>query len=128
MSSCFLDTSAALDIMRDRSSACAAVEPYSEPLISHVAWGELLAGMHRARNPAAELARPKAFVTSSQVIGADQETAVIYGEMLAELESKGQRIPTNDIWIAATAVQFDLPLLAWAGHFGRLASLRWISY
>ena len=114
--------------MRDRSSACAAVEPYGEPLVSHVVWGELLAGMHQARNPAAELARLKAFVTSSQVIGADQEIAAIYGELLAELENKGQRIPTNDIWIAATAVQFDLPLLARDGHFGRLDALRWIFY
>ena len=64
----------------------------------------------------------------AQIIDANQETAFIYGELLTELERAGRRIPTNDIWIAATAVQFDLPLLARDGHFGRLTSLRWISY
>ena len=87
-----------------------------------------MVGPRKARGPVAELARLETLLGPEQIIGVDQETAVIHGELLAELERVGRRIPTNDIWITATAVQFDLPLLARDRHFGRLASLRWIAY
>lgn len=128
MNSCFLDTSAALDMLRGRSSAWDAAEPYEQLLISFAAWGELSGGAWKANDAAVELDRLENFVGPSQIIGADQETASIYGELLADLERRGRRIPTNDIWIAATAVQFDLPLLARDGHFGRLPQLRWVAY
>ena len=35
--------------------------------------------------------------------------------------------PPTDLWVTATAVQFDLPLLARDGHFGRVSQLRWVS-
>ena len=46
-----------------------------------------------------------------------------YGRIIAALEVKGQRIPTNDIWIAATAIQYDLPLLTIDRHFQRIEGL-----
>ena len=63
-----------------------------------------------------------------QVVRADKQTAYIYGELLGDLERQGKRIPTNDVWIAAVAVQFDLPLLARDEHFRRLPRLRWVGY
>lgn len=34
--------------------------------------------------------------------------------MIDALEAQVQPIPTNDIWIAATAKQYDLPLIVFA--------------
>jgi tRNA(fMet)-specific endonuclease VapC len=46
----------------------------------------------------------------------------------AELAGIGKSIPDNDIWIAAMARQFDLPLVTRDGHFAavpRLTTLAW---
>lgn len=97
-------------------------------MVSFAAWGELVTGVFKSRDPAAEMTRLETWVAPSQVIDADQETDLIYGELLADLEKRGRRIPTNDIWIAAVAIQLDLPLVARDGHFGRIAQLRWVAY
>ena len=114
--------------MRNRRSAVVAADGFDDLLVSCVAWGELLLGAQQSFDPAAESRKITERFADEQIVGVDQETAAIYGELLTELERAGRRIPTNDIWIAATAVQFDLPLLARDGHFGRLAALRWLSY
>ncbi|MGH8475970.1 MAG: PIN domain-containing protein [Methylococcales bacterium] len=38
-------------------------------------------------------------------------------------ETKGTPVPTNDIWIAATALQKGLPLFTLDQHFQRIAGL-----
>ena len=43
-------------------------------------------------------------------------------------QKQGQRIPTNDIWIAATAIEYDLPLLSTDIHFKRIDSLSLILF
>ena len=48
--------------------------------------------------------------------------------MKAELAGIGRLIPDNDIWIAAMARQFDLPLVIRDGHFAavpRLTTIAW---
>ena len=128
MSACFLDTSAVVDLSRNRTSAVAAASLYKKAFLSAVVWGEPVSGAYQAQDSVVELLRLERFLASSKVVGAGQETGAIYGELLADLERQGRRIPTNDLWIAATAVQFDLPLLARDGHFGRVPQLRWVSY
>ena len=128
MSNCFLDTSAVLDIFRRRPHARAAIGFYDRLFLPFVVLGELTAGSYRAQNPAAEMKRIREWLQRFEVVGADMESAFICGELMDELECQGKRIPTNDVWVAAIAVQFDLPLLARDRHFGRLSRLRWVDY
>lgn len=53
----------------------------------------------------------------------DLDTARIYGAVRAELEAKGQRIQSNDVWIAALTRQRGLILLTRDGDFGRVSGL-----
>ena len=126
MNTCFLDTSVLVDLSRGRAAAQAAIDPYEELFLSIVALGELVAGAHGADNPATEWERLEACLSRAEVVGSDEETAYIYGDLLGGLERQEKRIPTNDVWIAAVAVQLDLPLLARDEHFRRLSRLRWI--
>ncbi|MEX0682890.1 MAG: PIN domain-containing protein [Dehalococcoidia bacterium] len=44
-------------------------------------------------------------------------TAEAYAIVRAELEQKGRPIPANDLWIAALAVQHQVPVLSRDAHF-----------
>jgi tRNA(fMet)-specific endonuclease VapC len=54
---------------------------------------------------------------TSDIIYTDMQKAEHYASIFAELRKKGKLIPTNDIWIAALARQFDLPLCTFDSHF-----------
>jgi tRNA(fMet)-specific endonuclease VapC len=90
--------------------------------------GELHFGAQRAQRRQEQLAHIRDLLTYAEVLFPDQETTEIYGEVKSELASIGKMIPQNDIWIAATARQFDLPLVTRDGHFdhvSRLTTLAW---
>jgi len=47
----------------------------------------------------------------------DDEVARIYGEIVAALRRRGTPLPTNDIWIAATAARAGASVLTYDPHF-----------
>ncbi len=55
-----------------------------------------------------------------QVLVPDENTTHHYARVFAQLRLLGKPIPTNDIWIAAMAVQHDLILFSRDGHFDLL--------
>ena len=91
-----------------------------EPIvISAISVGELHAGVELARDNAtrsARLARLTAIVASIPVLAVDARVAARYGE----LRRASGRAPSNDLWIAATALAHDMTLLT---RDGRLAAL-----
>jgi tRNA(fMet)-specific endonuclease VapC len=52
------------------------------------------------------------------------ETTVAYAALRASLKRLGRPIPANDAWIAALAIQHDLPVLSRDAHFDFVAGLR----
>lgn len=63
------------------------------------------------------------FLQTAGLLLPDRSTSELYGQVKAELAGIGRLIPDNDIWIAATARQFDLPLVTRDGHFAAVPSL-----
>ncbi|MBU0480231.1 MAG: PIN domain-containing protein [Proteobacteria bacterium] len=53
----------------------------------------------------------------------DEGTAEFYCSVLNQLKNAGTPIPTNDIWIAATAFQHGLKLYTLDAHFARIDGL-----
>lgn len=52
-----------------------------------------------------------------------------YGEIYRYLKMRGQMIGTNDIWIAATALEYECPLVtANTDHFRRVPNLVVLGY
>ena len=78
--------------------------------VSAVTVGELHAGVllaHHEPQQAARLRRLAAVLSEAPVLEVDRAVAVCYGELRAATG----RMPTNDLWIAATALAHDLTLL-----------------
>lgn len=86
--------------------------------------GELEKGIARANDPTKERARVNSFLQHIAVLIPDVATATAYGQICAELEFKGQRIPENDIWIAAVARECNMVLATGDGHYCCVTGLK----
>jgi tRNA(fMet)-specific endonuclease VapC len=51
------------------------------------------------------------------LLSVDQDTAERYPSVYWSLRRKGHPIPTDDMWIAATALQHGLALYSYDSHF-----------
>lgn len=54
----------------------------------------------------------------------DEGTASEYASIYDSLRRRGEMIPINDVWIAASAAQHDLRVLTMDRHFGRIDRIR----
>ena len=94
--------------------------------LNSVVLGELLggfaAGTREAKNRA-ELAR---FLDSPrvEVLPVTTQTADSYALVYSGLRRKGKPIPTNDLWIAASALEHGAGLLTSDAHFAHIDGLR----
>jgi predicted nucleic acid-binding protein len=81
--------------------------------------GELLSGFKAGSKENINRAELEEFLDSPrvQLIGIDEDTAEFYSEIQTALKKKGKPIPTNDIWIAAIALQHGLKLYTKDQHF-----------
>lgn len=130
MRAVLIDTNAYTAFMRAQSPEdreVVEVMAHADRLcVNSVVLGELLggfaAGGREARNRA-ELAR---FLDSPrvEVLPVTANTADSYALVFAALRRKGQPIPSNDLWIAATALEHGLALLTLDAHFSHVEGLR----
>ncbi len=58
-----------------------------------------------------------------RILWPDEQTTHHYARLFLQLRRQGTPIPTNDIWIAALAVQHDLFLFSRDAHFDQLRQL-----
>lgn len=58
-----------------------------------------------------------------EVLCPDDQTTFFYADLYAFLRKKGRPIPTNDIWIAALAIQHNLCLLDRDSDFDHIPQL-----
>ena len=67
-------------------------------------------------------------IAACRVLAVDENTAERYAEVRDELWHRGRPIPGNDLWIAALARQYGLPLLSRDGHFDYVAGMKRIGW
>lgn len=82
-----------------------------EAAISIITYGELLYGAAKSVRRADALARLSALVDLLPILLLEKGAARAYSEIRAELESKGEMIGNNDLWIAAHALATGLTLI-----------------
>lgn len=123
MSAYCLDTSAYSNFRRGNEEVMVLLDRAELVGVSTIMLGELrtgfLLGGRRRRNEA-EL---DAFLDNPvvDVLPVDSETSRQYAEIVAELRKAGTPLPTNDIWIAATAARNGTTVLTCDEHFERIA-------
>lgn len=115
--------------MRGRADVIAPLRDASEIYLNAVVLGELLAGFARGAHRQSNWADLDRFLESPRVnlLEVDEETAQRYAVIHDGLQTAGSLIPTNDIWIAASAMQHGLPLLTLDAHFARIPQIVTVS-
>ncbi len=97
-------------------------------IVSSTMIGELYFGAQRSGHYSEQANKIADLVVQSRVVLCDLDTAAEYGRLKYALELAGARIPENDMWIAASALQYGLPLATRDAHFDRVPGLtveRW---
>ena len=79
--------------------------------LSVITYGELLYGAAKSEQRVAALERLRELVLLLPALALPESAAETYGTIRAELESKGEMIGNNDLWIAAHAVAAGLTLV-----------------
>ena len=126
MRAILLDTNAYTAFMLGAAEVVNVVAHAESLLLNTIVLGELLggfaAGTREAKNRA-ELAR---FLNSPRVdvLPVTAHTADSYALIYVGLRRKGQPIPTNDLWIAASALEHGAGLLTRDAHFAHIDGLR----
>lgn len=119
MNRVLLDTSAYSAFMRGEASAKTAIQSADEIYLNATVLGELIAGFTQASKESKNRRELEEFLASPRVgiLAVDEETSERYAVILTSLRSAGTPIPTNDIWIAASTMQYGLKLLTFDAHF-----------
>lgn len=122
-----LDTNAYSALMADRGSVADFVRRADAVLISAVVLGELLFGFRNGTRYNKNRVQLDAFLSRRfvQTIEVTLETAERFGLIAAQLRRRGTPIPTNDVWIAAHAMESGGHLLSFDRHFEAVDGLLW---
>jgi tRNA(fMet)-specific endonuclease VapC len=86
--------------------------------------GELIYGAQKSSRKRENIELFENFLSEYSIIEINDEISRLYGEIKAELVSKGINIPENDLWIAATAIYKDFCLVTFDQHFSGISRLR----
>ena len=120
-----LDTNAYSDFIRGEAGFDKLFCSADEIIVPAIVIGELqygfLLGSHAARNEellSRFLAKPGIIVQP-----VTRDIAERFGYVKAALKKKGQPIPENDIWIAATALETGARLVTRDAHFDAIGGL-----
>ena len=125
MSRVILDTSAYSAFMRGHPEVKIALQEAEQIYLNPVILGELLAGFRRGKRTRKNMGELRTFLSSPRVslVDVNQETAERYAVILNSLWVAGTPIPTNDIWIAASAMQHGLRVLTTDDHYQKVTQI-----
>ena len=108
-----LDTSAYSAFKRGHSGVVARIRRAEEILLPTIVLGELLGGFEAGQQSRRNRDELDLFRDSPRVrlVSIGEATAERYAVIYAALRAKGQPIPTNDLWIAASTMEHGTELV-----------------
>lgn len=114
-----LDTSAYSALLTGNNGIKLSLQQADEIFLNSVIIGELLAGFIMGKNEKKNRTILQEFLASPRVktINIDEETSERYAVIMDYLRIKGIPIPTNDLWIAASAMQYGLKVITADKHY-----------
>lgn len=111
--------------MRAHSGVKEAIQLADEIVVNPVVLGELVGGFLGGTRVEENRLLLHKFLESDRVRVApiDAETSERYALIHAWSRRQGKPIPSNDVWIAATAMQHGLTLVTTDAHFAHLPQI-----
>lgn len=126
MTKIILDTNAYSGFMAGDRQVFDYIIESRDIFFSTIVIGELFAGFYGGTRFQENRHELKQFLSKPgvKVIDVSLETAEIFGEIKNTLRANGKKIPVNDIWIAAHAIETGSKLITFDTHFRQIAGLR----
>jgi tRNA(fMet)-specific endonuclease VapC len=120
-----LDTSAYSAFMRNHGGIIEKIQRAARICVTPVVLGELHSGFLRGSRLEENRRLLAEFLASARVetLVIDEETSLRYAEILDSLREAGTPIPTNDVWLAASAMQHGLWVLTTDAHYEKIAQI-----
>lgn len=123
-----LDSNAYSRLMRGDEQAATVVRDATEILMSAVVVGELLYGFRSGSRFDRNATDLRSFLDNPHVsfVPVGPVTADRYSRIAAALRARGSPIPTNDVWIAAHAMETGADLVSADRHFKAVDGIVWL--
>jgi tRNA(fMet)-specific endonuclease VapC len=120
-----LDSNAWSDLMRGDREVSTLIRESRRVLMSAIVVGELEYGFRRGTRAERNQQLLDDFMDAPVVrfLIVTRTTADRFGRVMARLRERGQPIPTNDVWIAAHALETGATLVTRDKHFERVDGL-----
>jgi len=120
-----LDTNAYASLKRGASDIADLVRESSRLFFSRVVIGELLFGFLDGGRYRKNLEELEEFLRNPRVttVGIGRATVERFGRIAAQMKRAGTPIPTNDIWIAAQALENGCDLITLDAHLRHVPGL-----
>lgn len=124
-----LDTNAYSALLRGHADVARRVRRAERILLSAIVVGELLFGFRNGSRYETNHQELDEFLASPFVslLPVGLVTADRFGRIAAGLKRKGKPLPTNDIWIAAHAMESGGELVSFDHHFEDVDGLAWVA-
>ena len=121
-----LDTNAYTAFKRGDVQIVAVLQHAPSIIVCATVLGELLGGFAAGKRENANRSELTQFINVPRVkvVPITAATADLYALVYAVLRRKGQPIPTNDLWIAASSLEHGAALLTLDTHFQGIDGLR----
>ena len=125
MNRLMLDTSAYSAFKRGHAGVVHQIRRAEEILLPSIVLGELLGSFELGRQSRRNRDELDLFRESPRVrlVSIGEATAERYAVIYASLRASGQPIPTNDLWIAASAMEHGAELVTLDGDFAHVPQI-----
>ena len=119
------DTSALVDFLHGDRALSDVIETADRVLITPIVLGEFFAGLKRDARSRTQNNILSNLMEDSAVeyAGFTENTPLFYAKVFQYLKQIGKPIPTNDMWIAAFALETGSEILTRDLHFSRIPML-----
>jgi tRNA(fMet)-specific endonuclease VapC len=123
-----LDTNALSAIAEAEPDAVQQLDRAAEVMLPVIVIGEYSFGIRQSRHRVRYEAWLTQMIAKCFILEVNMRTAEEYAEIRFVLGKKGRPIPGNDIWIAALARQYDLPVLTRDRHYDAVPGIRRLTW
>jgi len=125
MTRVLVDTSAYSAFMSGHVDVKRALQEADAIYLNPIIMGELRAGFLKGRWRKKNEEELRVFIASPRVdvVNINEATAERYAAILDFLWRSGAPIPTNDVWIAASAMQHGLKLITTDTHYTKVPQI-----
>ena len=129
--SVILDSNALIALFDGQETVAAALREAGRVLVPAIVHGEIMAGCQgttRREMRTRELLERLLSKPAVSILPATKTTGDFYGRVFAFLRSRGTPMPTNDIWIAAGALETGAAICTNDAHLLRLPLIKMLSF